>query len=316
MRADPERIRREQIEEARKLARQDAASEPEAPEVMPTQAIALAPRGKAPGGGIERLAEDRRRESGRHQVSGILRTLDVIEKHVSTIARKSRDRSFAFTDEVLQELYRVRRHVQLAAFGQDATLPPIAMLGGGEMSDGSVMPQMGIHTSVYQPCVFLAPERIRIGNRCRIDSFVKIEGGEGVTIERYVHVASFCHLNIGGGTLDIREGAAFASGAKIITGSNSPYGESCSAAAPRDQQVVTRSSVTIHRNAFICTNAVVLPGVTIGEHAVLAAGAVAGRDIPPFEVWAGVPAKKIGEIGRDATPEQISAELARVTEGR
>jgi acetyltransferase-like isoleucine patch superfamily enzyme len=311
IRMNPERIFREQIEEARRRASQEAQGEARAakPVAVP---VKLKTR---PSEADERRIDERRRESGRHQVAGILRTLETIGKQAQQIARNSRDRAIPFADDVLQELYRVRRHVQLAAFGQNAALPPVAMLskGGGEMADGAAMPQMGIHTTVHQPCVFLAAHKIKLGNRVRIDSFVKIEGGEGVTIERYVHVASFCHLNIGGGALDIREGAAFASGAKVITGSNSPEGESCSASAPEDQQVVTRSRVTIHRNAFICTNAVVLPGVTIGEHAVLAAGAVATQDIPPFEIWGGVPARKIGAIGRDATPEEISAELDRVT---
>ena len=39
---------------------------------------------------------------------------------------------------------------------------------------------------------------------------------------------------------------------------------------------------------------IVLKGVTIGNGAVIGAAAVVTRNIPPFEIWAGVPAKKIG----------------------
>jgi len=38
-----------------------------------------------------------------------------------------------------------------------------------------------------------------------------------------------------------------------------------------------------------------LPGVKIGNGAVVAAGAVVTKDIPDFEIWGGVPAKKISE---------------------
>ena len=47
---------------------------------------------------------------------------------------------------------------------------------------------------------------------------------------------------------------------------------------------------------WIGVNAVVLPGVTIGEGAVVAAGAVVTKDVPPYSVVAGVPAKVIKKI--------------------
>ena len=50
---------------------------------------------------------------------------------------------------------------------------------------------------------------------------------------------------------------------------------------------------------WIAYRAVILPGVTIGEGAVIAAGAVVTRDVGPFSIMAGVPAKKIGERNRN-----------------
>ena len=52
--------------------------------------------------------------------------------------------------------------------------------------------------------------------------------------------------------------------------------------------------VEIGPRAFIGFRAVILPGVRIGEGAVVAAGAVVARDVPPFTIVAGVPAKVIG----------------------
>jgi acetyltransferase-like isoleucine patch superfamily enzyme len=259
----------------------------------------------------------RRRNAARRQIAGIISSIREIERQSRAIIRASKSPEFDFGETIIEELYRVRRHVQLAACGQSASLPPISMLPrnasyGGDVMEGSVMPShMGAHAMVYQPVIFLKPEAIKIDDGARIDSFCKIEGGDGVTIGSHVHVASFCHLNIGGGRLIIESGAAFASGAKVITGSNSYEGLSCSAAAPRDQQIVTKGETVIKRNAFICTNAVVLPGITIGEHAVLAAGGVATKNIPPYEIWGGVPARKIGEIGRDLTQAEIVDQFLR-----
>lgn len=53
--------------------------------------------------------------------------------------------------------------------------------------------------------------------------------------------------------------------------------------------------VTIKDYVFIGPRAIILPGVTIGRGAVVAAGAVVTKDIPDFEVWGGVPAKKISD---------------------
>jgi len=51
--------------------------------------------------------------------------------------------------------------------------------------------------------------------------------------------------------------------------------------------------VTINDYVFIGPRAIILPGVTIGKGAVVAAGAVVTKNIPEFEVWGGIPAQKI-----------------------
>ncbi len=51
--------------------------------------------------------------------------------------------------------------------------------------------------------------------------------------------------------------------------------------------------------AWLCFRATILPGVTVGEGAVVAACAVVTRDVPPFSVVAGNPARVIGTRNRD-----------------
>lgn len=53
--------------------------------------------------------------------------------------------------------------------------------------------------------------------------------------------------------------------------------------------------VTIEDYVFIGPRAIILPNIKIGKGAVVAAGAVVTKDIPPFEIWGGVPAKKISD---------------------
>ena len=63
-----------------------------------------------------------------------------------------------------------------------------------------------------------------------------------------------------------------------------------------DQQGVTTAAVTIGNDCWIGANAVILPGVTIGEHSVVAAGAVVTKDVPSHSLVAGVPARIIKQI--------------------
>jgi maltose O-acetyltransferase len=54
-------------------------------------------------------------------------------------------------------------------------------------------------------------------------------------------------------------------------------------------------AVTIGDRAWIGFRALVLPGVTIGEGAVIAAGAVVTKDVPPYTIVGGNPAREIGQ---------------------
>lgn len=63
-----------------------------------------------------------------------------------------------------------------------------------------------------------------------------------------------------------------------------------------DEQGVRTNPVTIEDDVWIGTNAVILPGITIGTHSVIAAGAVVTKDVPPHSLVAGVPAKVIKQI--------------------
>lgn len=58
-------------------------------------------------------------------------------------------------------------------------------------------------------------------------------------------------------------------------------------------QPVTKKLITICDESWIGANSVVVAGVTLGKHSVIAAGSVVTKDIPPFSVAAGNPAKVI-----------------------
>ena len=66
--------------------------------------------------------------------------------------------------------------------------------------------------------------------------------------------------------------------------------------------------VRIGPRAFVGSRATILPGVTIGEASVVCAGAVVTRDVEPFDIVAGVPARR---VGRRVTDLRYEASYAR-----
>jgi len=59
----------------------------------------------------------------------------------------------------------------------------------------------------------------------------------------------------------------------------------------------TVAPVVLRRGCYLGAGAMILPGVTVGERAVVAAGAVVIHDVPAETIVAGVPARTIGRVG-------------------
>ncbi|HOU11921.1 MAG TPA: acyltransferase [Anaerolineae bacterium] len=131
--------------------------------------------------------------------------------------------------------------------------------------------RIGTHTSLHRRCRFYRPVGVVIGEHTVINRQVLLDGRSGLTI---------------GNNVSISEGAVILT---LEHDPNSPTFENRGA------------PVTIHDRAFIGAQAMILPGVTIGEGAVIAARAVVTHDVAPYTIVAGVPARPIGERSRDLT---------------
>ncbi|MBD1432784.1 acyltransferase [Sphingobacterium sp. DN00404] len=76
----------------------------------------------------------------------------------------------------------------------------------------------------------------------------------------------------------------------LISGINHNYEDITSSIA---DQGITATPVTIADNVWIGANSVILPGISIGQHVVIGAGAVVAKDVKPYTVVAGNPAYAI-----------------------
>jgi len=88
------------------------------------------------------------------------------------------------------------------------------------------------------------------------------------------------------GKIKIMEGATIAQESYLCTGTHDFNDPSL--------QLITKP-ITIGKNAFIGARAMILPGVSIGNHAIVGAMSVVPKDVPDHQIVAGNPAKKIGE---------------------
>jgi acetyltransferase-like isoleucine patch superfamily enzyme len=146
---------------------------------------------------------------------------------------------------------------------------------------------------IHEPVVILQPDKIDVGDEVRIDAFADLRGGLGLTIGPWTHIANHASINIGGGVVELGAESAVAAGGRVLGGSADPDWPSMSAAARFARHSEKRLLTSIGPRAVVCVNAVVLPGCHLGEGAILAAGSVATRPIPPWEIWAGAPARFI-----------------------
>jgi acetyltransferase-like isoleucine patch superfamily enzyme len=162
--------------------------------------------------------------------------------------------------------------------------------------------KVGYGTLIYEPAVSTRNEEIVIGEHCRIDAFTKLEGGQGLVMEDHVHIASFCHVNIGGGNTILRKGSSMGSGAKTISGGNQPDAKSCSRVADSADQVIGLGTIILEEDSCLYAGAIVYssPGsiVRIGRGARVGALSLVTRDVPDGELWAGVPAKFIRKVNQ------------------
>jgi acetyltransferase-like isoleucine patch superfamily enzyme len=125
-----------------------------------------------------------------------------------------------------------------------------------------------IEHGVFLKCVGLAPS-LEIGD------FVFIGAGTEIDVVRSVHVGS--HTLIAPGV--------------FIT----DHEHNKSRGQRLDEQGTDSAPVTIGADVWLGTRSIILPGITVGDGAIVGAGAVVTRDVPPYAIVAGVPARQIGQ---------------------
>jgi acetyltransferase-like isoleucine patch superfamily enzyme len=130
---------------------------------------------------------------------------------------------------------------------------------------------LGRRAIVFGNFTVANPKNVKIGANCHINHDVFLLGRVGITLGDNVVLSARCMLLDAG--LESRSMAHFQDHAHVD--------------AP----------ITIENGAWIGAGAIILPGVTIGEHSIVGAGSVVRKDVPPRTVVAGNPARIIRKFG-------------------
>lgn len=129
--------------------------------------------------------------------------------------------------------------------------------------------------------VMIGPE-VRIGNNCKIQNNVSVY--QGVTLEDGVFCGPSC----------------------VFTNVKSPRAE-----IDRKNEL---SKTLVRRGTTIGANATIVCGVTLGEYSFVGAGSVVTRDVAPFALVAGAPARRLGWVGHAG--ERLGPDLICPRSGR
>jgi galactoside O-acetyltransferase len=161
------------------------------------------------------------------------------------------------------------------------------------------MAACGEDVTIYEWVRVLEPGRIEIGDHVIVDDFVFLDGGGGLRIGCHVHIASFVSI-VGGGACELGDFAGLAAGCRLITGTDLMDGSGLTGPTIRGpQRAVHRGRIRIGAHAVVGTNAVVHTDVEIGEGAIVGSGSVVTRDLPPWTISIGAPARPVKERPRE-----------------
>lgn len=146
---------------------------------------------------------------------------------------------------------------------------------------------------IHSSAKIIHPERITMGDSVIVDDFVLIYAGKSCTIGSFVHVGVSSSIG-GGGELVMEDFSGLSMGVRVLTGNEDFSGDSfTNPTVPEAYRRPIRSSVHIGKFAVLGANSVVLPGVTIGEGAVVGACSLVVRDCKPWTVYLGNPARPV-----------------------
>jgi acetyltransferase-like isoleucine patch superfamily enzyme len=151
---------------------------------------------------------------------------------------------------------------------------------------------VGENPKISQFARFHNPQQISLGNNVRIDDFVVMSGN--------VSIGSNVHFSIHSSVISPRAHVSIGNFATIsfyscITSSNDDYSGKfmTNPTLPRTHTNVSDFDVKVEEHVIIGAHSLILPGVTLNQGCAIGAYSLVKNNVPEWEVFAGVPARRI-----------------------
>ena len=142
---------------------------------------------------------------------------------------------------------------------------------------------------VYSKEIFFGNSNVTIQNSTIIEcTGVISELGAGLIIGNNVGIAPNCFIQVRG-NVNIGSNVLFGPGVYLFS-ENHNYSNIDKFI---NEQGTSRKGVIIRDGVWVGSRSIILDGVSIGENSIIAAGSVVTKNVPPFEIWGGAPAKFI-----------------------
>ncbi len=176
---------------------------------------------------------------------------------------------------------------------------------GGQYLDSNDLRNLGVaicgdNVKIHSTCEIVGAENLEIGSNVRIDPYTILVAGRGsIKIGNYVHIAAYSYIS-GGGHVELHDFAGLSQGVRIYSMTDDYTGGGMTnPTVPPEYLNLTAGRVIVGKHCIIGSGSVVLPSAHLHDGCSVGALSLVKGTKTPWSIYAGCPAKKIGERRSD-----------------
>ncbi|WP_170270155.1 acyltransferase [Heliorestis acidaminivorans] len=158
---------------------------------------------------------------------------------------------------------------------------------------------------LYPLCKMIRAQNAELDNHCQIFDYVFIDAGKSLKIGKY-STLTWNVLIEGGAKTRIGDRVFLGPGTKLLTSTYKIHGYYTVEHLPEGCQETDYGDIEIEDDAYIGANCTIMPGVKIGEGAVVGVNSLVKRDLEPWTVYIGSPCRAIGKREKPTEERQIA----------
>lgn len=167
----------------------------------------------------------------------------------------------------------------------------------------------GKDVRLYPLCKMIRARNAELDNNCQIFDNVFIDAGKSLKIGKY-STLTWNVIIEGGANTKIGDRVFIGPGSKLLTSTYKINGFYTVEHLPEGCQETEYGDIVVKDDGYIGANCTVMPGITIGEGAVVGANSLVTKDLEPWGIYVGSPCKKIGE--REKPTEERKQKLREI----